>query len=139
MTALTRVTQTKWMTTSKFLALGLVLGGTALFAQAPPFKRTMLHQKDLSIAGHEVVLGKAEFPKGTSTGKHTHPGEESSYVSEGTMSIVMQGETKTYKAGESFFIPAGAVHDAINIDAGNSTVIANYIVEKGKPLTTPVK
>ena len=60
-------------------------------------------------------------------------------MSEGAISIVIEGVPKTVKAGESFFIPAGAVHDAINIDAGNSTVIANYIVEKGKPLTTPVK
>jgi quercetin dioxygenase-like cupin family protein len=102
-------------------------------------KRTVLHQKDLSVAGREVVLGRADFPKGTSTGKHTHPGDESSYVAEGTLSIVIEGVPKTVKAGESFFVPAGAVHDAINIDAGNTTVIANYIIEKGKPVTTPVK
>lgn len=112
---------------------------TTLVAQQPAFRRTMLHQHDLSVAGHEVVMAKAEFPKGTSTGKHTHPGEESSYVSMGTMSIVIDGVAKTYKMGESFFIPAGKVHDALNIDAGESAVIANYIVEKGKPLTTPVK
>lgn len=126
-------------TRSKLVLTLLVVSATGVLAQQPAFKRTMLHQRDLTVAGREVVLGKAEFPKGSSTGKHTHPGEESSYVSEGTMSIVIEGVAKTVKAGESFFIPAGAVHDAINIDGGTSTVIANYIVEKGKPLTTPVK
>ena len=130
--------KTKTAMSSKVLFALLALSATVL-AQQPAMKRTMLHQKDLSVAGREVVLGRADFPKGTSTGKHTHPGEESSYVAEGTISIVIEGVPKTVKAGESFFIPAGAVHDAINIDAGNSTVIANYIVEKGKPLTTPVK
>jgi quercetin dioxygenase-like cupin family protein len=131
--------KTKTAMSSKVLFALFALSATAVLAQQPAMKRTMLHQKDLSVAGREVVLGRADFPKGTSTGKHTHPGEESSYVSEGAISIVIEGVPKTVKAGESFFIPAGAVHDAINIDAGNSTVIANYIVEKGKPLTTPVK
>lgn len=119
-------------------ALAISAATTAL-AQGPAFKRTMLHQGDLSIPGREVVMAKAEFPKGTSTGRHTHPGEESSYVAAGTMSLEVEGVTKTLKAGESFLIPAGKVHNAINIDAGESVVIANYIVEKGKPLTTPVK
>ena len=127
------------MSRTKIVLTILALTATTALAQQPAFKRTMLHQGDLSIAGREVVMAKAEFPKGTSTGKHTHPGEESSYVAAGTMSIVVDGVAKTIKAGESFLIPAGKVHDAINIDAGDSTVIANYIVEKGKPLTTPVK
>jgi len=131
--------RTKYGITSKVLLAAIGLSATAVLAQQPAMKRTVLHQKDLSVAGREVVMGRADFPKGTSTGKHTHPGEESSYVAEGTLSIVIEGVPKTVKAGESFFVPAGAVHDAINIDAGNTTVIANYIVEKGKPLTTPVK
>ncbi len=127
------------MSRTKILLTALALSATTVLAQQPAFKRTMLHQADLSIAGHEVVMARADFPKGTSTGKHTHPGEESSYVAAGAMSIVIEGVAKTYKAGESFLVPAGKVHDAINVDAGESTVIANYIVEKGKPVTTPVK
>ena len=131
--------KTKTAKSSKVLFALLALSTTAVLAQQPAMKRTVLHQKDLSVAGREVVLGRADFPKGTSTGKHTHPGDESSYVAEGTLSIVIEGVPKTVKAGESFFVPAGAVHDAINVDAGNTTVIANYIIEKGKPVTTPVK
>jgi quercetin dioxygenase-like cupin family protein len=125
--------------TTKLILATLVFTAATAGAQQPAFKRTMLHQADLSVPGHEVVMAKAEFPKGTSTGRHTHPGEESSYVAAGTMSIEMDGATKTYKAGESFLIPAGKVHNAVNIDGGDSVVIANYIVEKGKPLTSPVK
>lgn len=127
------------MSKTRIVLTLLVLTATTTLAQQPAFKRTMLHQNDLATPGREVVMAKAEFPKGTSTGKHTHPGEESSYVAAGTMSIVVEGVAKTYKAGESFFIPAGKVHDAINIDNGDSVVIANYIVEKGKPVTSPVK
>lgn len=126
------------MSRTKIVLTVLALTATTALAQQPAFKRTPLHQFDLSIPGRQVVMARADFPKGTSTGRHTHPGEESSYVAAGTMSIVIDGVAKTYKAGESFFIPAGKIHDAINIDAGDSAVIANYIVETGKPVTTPV-
>lgn len=119
-------------------AIALCAAATAL-AQAPAFKRTVLHQGDASTPGREIIMAKAEFPKGTSTGRHTHPGEESSYVASGTLSLEVEGVTKTLKAGESFLIPAGKVHNAINADAGETVVVVNYIVEKGKPLTTPVK
>jgi quercetin dioxygenase-like cupin family protein len=50
----------------------------------------------------------------------------------------MDGASKVYKAGQAFFVPAGKVHDA-KASGGATVVIANYIIEKGKPVTTPVK
>lgn len=131
------------MTVTRSIALTVaatvLLTAATTLAQAPAFKRTVLHQGDASTPGREIIMAKAEFPKGTSTGRHTHPGEESSYVASGTLSLEVEGVTKTIKAGESFLIPAGKVHNAINADAGETVVVVNYIVEKGKPLTTPVK
>jgi quercetin dioxygenase-like cupin family protein len=101
-------------------------------------KRTVLQQTDLSIAGREVVTAKAEIPAGGSAGLHTHPGDEISYVQEGTIEIVADGASKTYKAGEAFHVAAGKVHDAKAV-GGPAVVIANYVIEKGKPATTPVK
>ena len=46
---------------------------------------------------------------------------------------------RTVKAGESFFVPAGLVHDGKNIGTGPAKVLATYIVEEGKPVATPVK
>jgi quercetin dioxygenase-like cupin family protein len=45
----------------------------------------------------------------------------------------------TLTAGGSFLIPAGTVHNATNKGAGKGRILATYIVEKGKPLATPVK
>jgi quercetin dioxygenase-like cupin family protein len=101
-------------------------------------KRTVLQQKDLSIAGREVVTARADFPPGGATGLHTHPGDEISYVAEGTVDIVIGSSSTTYKAGEAFHVPAGTVHDAKAV-GGAAVVIANYVIEKGKPATTPVK
>ena len=101
-------------------------------------KRTVLQQKDLSIPGREVVTARADFPVGGATGLHTHPGDEISYVAEGTVEVVIEGASTTYKTGEAFHVLAGKVHDAKAV-GGPAVVIANYVIEKGKPATTPVK
>jgi quercetin dioxygenase-like cupin family protein len=115
-------------------ALVLLLGASMATAQ---IKRTVLQQKDMSIAGREVVTAKAEIPAGGSAGLHTHPGDEISYVVEGALEVVIDGTSKTYKAGEAFHVLAGTVHDAKAV-GGPVVVIANYVIEKGKPATTPV-
>ncbi len=125
---------TRQMTMVGVGALVLMLGASRAAAQ---IKRTVLQQKDVSIAGREVITAKAEIPAGGSAGLHTHPGDEISYVVEGAIEIVINGASKTYKAGEAFHVPAGTVHDAKAV-GGPAVVIANYVIEKGKPATTPV-
>ena len=112
---------------------------TALVAQAP-ITRTVLQRGDSSRAGYEAVTARAEFPSaGSTTGKHTHPGDEVSYVLEGTLTLEVDGmPSKAIKAGDAFIVPAGKVHNAVAV-GGKAIVIANYIVEKGKPLTTPAQ
>jgi quercetin dioxygenase-like cupin family protein len=116
--------------------------GVAVLLSAPmvfgQIKRTVLQQMDLSLAGREVVTARADFPAGGSTGLHTHPGDEISYVAEGAVEIVVDGASKTYQAGDAFHVLAGKVHDAKAM-GGPAVVIANYVIEKGKPATTPVK
>jgi len=118
------------------------IGGLVVLLSAPmvfgQIKRTVLQQTDLSLAGREVVTARADFPAGGSTGLHTHPGDEISFVAEGSVEIVIDGVSKTYKAGEAFNVIGGKVHDAKAV-GGPAVVIANYVIEKGKPATTPVK
>jgi quercetin dioxygenase-like cupin family protein len=112
----------------------------ALAAQQPTFKRTVLQQADLSAPGREVVQAVADFDAGATPGPHTHPGEEIGYVLDGTFLVEQNGKAPvTLTAGGSFLIPAGTVHNATNKGAGKGRILATYIVEKGKPLATPVK
>lgn len=110
---------------------------TALaLAQAPAIKRMIVQRGDVT-ADREAVLGIAEIAAGGSTGRHTHPGIETGYVLEGTTVLAIDGEApRTLKAGDSYFIPAGRVHDA-RAEGGTARVIATYVVEKGKPLASP--
>ena len=48
-------------------------------------------------------------------------------------------DSRRVKAGESFVIPAGTVHDAINTGKGPMKLVGVYVVDKGKPLATPAK
>jgi quercetin dioxygenase-like cupin family protein len=104
------------------------------------FKRTPLQKHDLTAHGREGVQVLAEFAPGAAAGKHTHPGEEMGYILEGTLQLEIQGKPPvTLKAGQVFFVPAGVVHDGKNVGKGPLKVLATYIVEKGKPVATPVK
>jgi quercetin dioxygenase-like cupin family protein len=109
-----------------------------LAAQQPAFKRTVLQQSDISVAGHEVVSAIADFEPRATPGRHTHPGEEIGYVLEGSFLIEQEGKAPvTLKAGGSFLIPAGTIHNATNTGTGPGKILATYVVEKGKPLATP--
>ena len=43
---------------------------------------------------------------------HTHPAETAHIVLEGEMTLTMDGQTHTFRAGERCDVPAGAVHSA---------------------------
>ncbi len=122
------------------LGMAVSLGvAVSVMAQAPTVKRTVLQQVDVATPGREAVTAKAEIPPTGSTGKHTHFGDEIGYVAEGTMMLEVEGQpAKMIPAGQAFHIPAGKVHSAMNHGAGNLTAVVTYVVEKGKPLTTPV-
>jgi len=111
-----------------------------LYAQQPGFTRHMLQDQNLSVAERHAVQVVAEFAPGVAAGKHTHPGEELGYVLEGTLQLDVTGQPpRTLKAGDSFFIPAGTVHDGKNVGGGPAKVLATYIVEKGEPVASPAK
>ena len=125
---------------NRFVRVAVAVAAAAVCAVtlSAQIKRTVLQQVDTSIPGREVVTARADFPAGGSTGLHTHPGDEISFVAEGAVEIVMDGASKVYRKGEAFNVIGGKPHDAKAVD-GPAVVIANYVIEKGKPATTPVK
>ncbi len=103
-------------------------------------RRTVLEKQDLSVPGYEGVLVRTELAPGAREPKHTHPGDFLAYVLEGTITLYQEGQpTIQRSAGEVFFVPAGRVHGAANEGTTPVKLVVNFIVEKGKPLTTPVK
>jgi quercetin dioxygenase-like cupin family protein len=124
------------------LLLGLVLIAGSVLAQTPapsappPIKRTLLQKIDLG--DKEKIMAIAEIAPGASAGRHSHYGVETGYVLEGEATMEIEGEApRVVKAGDSFSIPAGKVHDAATRGDKPVKVLAVYVVEKGKPLAVP--
>ena len=117
---------------------GLSIAAGALLAQSSGLTRTLVGRADVSVPGREAVVARVELAPGSRAGRHTHPGDEISYVLEGEAELLVDGQPpRLVKAGESFVIPAGVVHDAHNSGAVPTKLIGVYVVEKGKPLATP--
>jgi quercetin dioxygenase-like cupin family protein len=110
-------------------------------APAPTFKRVELQRHDIAgTQGREAVLARAEFQPAGAVPKHTHPGDEVGYLLEGEVTLEVDGKPPmTLKPGDSFFIAGGTVHSAKNTGKGEAKILSTYVIEKGKPLATPVK
>ena len=133
------------MTTTRIMAMvALILGSGFVLPMTPAkqagIKRIDLQRHDLGVPGREVIQTRVEFAPGVAFGKHTHPGEEIVYVLEGSLEYEVEGKPPvTLRAGDVLFIPARTIHAARNVGSSIGSELATYVVEKGKPLLTPVK
>ena len=123
------------------LLLGLTIAAVACagaaLAQQGGIKRTPL-QKIEFPDNYFTVTGLAEIAPGGAAGRHTHPGIETGYVLEGEADLIIDGKPDLHlKAGDSYSIPAGAVHDAKVHGDKALKILGIYIVDKTKPLATP--
>jgi quercetin dioxygenase-like cupin family protein len=91
--------------------------------------------------GHTVCFGKeiagellgikdyafkyGEFGKGGVSSEHTHDvAEHVFYILEGALSIFVDGNTYTAKAGEAIYVPCKVPHSSANADEGTTKYIA---------------
>ena len=120
------------------LGLAALAAAGGLFAQANGLTRTVVGRADVSVPGREAIVARVELAPGALAARHTHPGDEISYVAEGQVELLLDGQPpRVIKAGESFVVPAGTVHAAHNATDAPVRLIGVYVLEKGKPLATP--
>src|SRR5262249_50600245 len=126
------------------LSIGIAVAGThsleAQSSQAPAPKRNILLRQDMTIPGPEAVLGSVDLAPGSAEVRHTHPAETYGFVQEGTITLEIAGQpTKTFKAGDVFYIPPETIHQGFNKSGAPAKISVIFIAEKGKPLVTEVK
>ena len=124
------------MLKKSLLVLAFTSLAVAAFAQQTGIKRTPLQKAEFPD-GYNTITAIAEVPAGGAAGRHTHPGIETGYVLEGELELIIDGKPPMkIKAGESYQIPEGAVHDA---KAGDKPfkVLGVYVVKAGEPLAKP--
>jgi quercetin dioxygenase-like cupin family protein len=133
------------MKTTRIIAVSLLaivsaLGLHLASAQQPGVKRTELQRHDLSAPGREVIQVRVAVDPGVALPMHSHHGEEMVYVLEGAWEFQLEGKgVQTLKAGDVAFVPTGVKHWAKNVGSDTGSVLATYVVEKGKPLVIPAK
>ena len=133
----------------KMVSLFAVLAAVAVTMpaaaqQAPvkpaPVTRTPIGKIDVPGSNYEVITAMVTLQPGFKAGRHTHPGTVQAQVLEGEFMIQIDGQPeKTFKAGQSLEVLNGAIHNEGAVGSTPAKLIAVYVVEKGKPLVTPVK
>ncbi len=108
-------------------------------AAAGGVTRKILSQTDGPAPGYVTMLVEATIEPGVAVGRHTHPGIESAYVLEGGFELPIQGQTtRMLKPGDGFQIPPETPHAGGKPGDAKSRILITYVVEKGKPLASPV-
>ncbi len=92
------------------------------------------------VPGKEMVVKHFALPAGYVGGKHLHPGPVFVYVLEGELTVVLEGKTKTFKAGELYPEDINAAMVGKNLSATDDLEILVFQVgDIGKPMMIKVK
>jgi quercetin dioxygenase-like cupin family protein len=127
----------------KYAALGTLVGLSLIMsmtAHAQSSKRTELTKGDLTGTNMEIVVGTVEVPPGASGVLHTHPGEEAYFVIDGATLLLPDGKQTSLESGTAKINIRDVPHGAFKV-TGDKTLklLTVHIVDKGKPMTVPVK
>jgi len=103
----------------------------------PSITRKVLDQKE--IGDSEVTMALVTMPVGGREGRHRHEGILIGYVQEGVLSMDHEPTgVRDYKAGETFYIPEGQVHEGFNRGTVPTKVIGSFVIHKGHAMTVPM-
>ncbi len=107
---------------------------------AQEIKRREISRADLTGTNMEVVLVETEIPPGAFSPRHTHPGEEAFYILQGA-TVEAPGQPQIAREAGSGGINARDVpHAGYKVVGDKPLKMVNvYIVDKGKPIASPVK
>ena len=76
-----------------------------------------IHRKLLGY-DKNLMLVKVWFDKGAVGEVHAHPHTQTAYVVEGKFEVLVDGKTEVLEACGCFFVPSGADHGAVCLEAG---------------------
>jgi quercetin dioxygenase-like cupin family protein len=118
----------------------LSLNSNAVLAQ-DLVNREVLKQGDLTSNGDmQVIMASLELKPGAVIPRHTHNGDEYLYIISGGKVETPDKKEIEFKTGGSFHFPRDVPHAGFKV-IGTETLkaLTIHIVDKGKPLSVPVK
>lgn len=97
--------------------------------------RTELQRLPAPDPAFEIVQTRTEIPVGTRSGRHSHPGPEVGYIVAGDIEFRFDDRpTQHVHTGDPFLIPAGVIHDAVNVGQVRTLMLSTYVIPVGQPL-----
>lgn len=106
---------------------------------APGIKREILQKFDVPGTNYETVIMRVTFDANMDIPRHIHPGPEGSYVLDGDVTYMIDGEPPAQRsAGGSITLPGNAIH-AAKVGPKGVVLLGSYILEKGKPFMTRIE
>lgn len=92
-----------------------------------------------NVPGKRVTIVRVFYGPGGFTRAHRHAGSVTAYITKGEIrSQLAGGPVETFKVGQSFFEPPGAIH-LVSANASNTEpaeLIAVFVADEGAQLTT---
>jgi quercetin dioxygenase-like cupin family protein len=122
--------------------LGVLLGVGATLAAGNDERVTKLFTGKLdNVPGHTLTAEVVDYPPGAKSTVHHHAGSVFAYVLTGKIRSQNSatGAARIYKAGESFYEPAGSDH-LVSENASASepaSLLAIHVAKDGAVLTKP--
>ena len=107
-------------------------GGSPAAARPQTIVRLIACEPLPDVPGKKVTTVIVDFPPHAYTPAHRHPGSVQAYVLHGTLrSQLAGGAAITYRAGETWFEPAGVVHRfAENPTAEPAQLLALFVTDE---------
>jgi quercetin dioxygenase-like cupin family protein len=123
------------------IAAALAASGSVAIAQSPDVqsakrssRREVIKQRLPGDPAREISLVEVEYPPGTGSPPHAHANGVMAFVVSGSIaSQVGDGPERTYKAGEAWWEPVGAVHRVSRNPSSTepAKLLAIYIAHEG--------
>ena len=66
----------------------------------------------------DLMLVRVAFEEGAVGAAHSHPHRQATYVARGAFEVTIDGQTRTLRAGDSFFVAPGLVHGVVALEEG---------------------
>jgi quercetin dioxygenase-like cupin family protein len=114
-------------------------GDSPARAAADAAARPVLARRLSNVPGKTLTAVVVDYPAGAKSVSHRHAGVVFAYVVSGAVrSKLDQGETRVYRAGESFFEDVGVLH-AVSENASDTEparLLAVFVADDGATLKT---
>lgn len=125
---------------SVLLGAFLALAGLGMAeGRADDITRTPLQNWEIpATAAYDLNTLHVVIAAGGTSGRHTHPGVESTYVISGETVLKINGQPdRELGAGEYFLIEPGTVHEVLARGSEPVVLVLSYVTEHSQPLVSP--